>query len=472
MNKPRSFFSRLLGGSDEGAAAHDQPATSPRAALTPTHSMTARTDSATSSAANPANDDANAFVRREALLDRKERIAGYEFSLRVADDASEFRRGGGARRSYDLALITRLQGDTDSLLGQRLAFLRLAPESLHLPALMNLPVANTVLIIDGPPPGGDWVGTGERVAELKERGFSFGMHLRSAEDARSPLLPSLDYLQVAIAGFDGFALQDLIRHLPKPIDQAPRLIASHVESHDDFLFCVKCSFDLFQGPFVTKHDSWRPTRGGINRSVAMPILSMVRGDAEFGAIAEQLKREPTLTYKLLRYLNSPAVGLQRKIDNLTHALVVIGRDKFYRWMSLLLFHFEKAGYRERMLTEQALVRGRTLELLAGKGRIPACPEQLFLIGLFSLLDIALAQPLPDLLKQAVVPDAVREALLSNTGVLAEALHLAILGEADSKAAPMQFEAALARCGLSDAEFSPVAAQALVWANEIVDAGGE
>ena len=417
-------------------------------------------------------EDPNAFVRREAILDRKERVSGYEFSLRMAENSPLQRRSGTARRAYDSALLARL-GDlsSDSLLGQRQAALRISPDSLRMPELDSLPGANTLLILDGTPRGNDWAGTAERVAQLREKGFVFGLHIAQADDAHCPLIGALDYLQFSICAFDGFDLQGLIKALPKEVLAGKtKLIAADVHSHDDFLFCVKCSFDLFQGPFVTHHDSWRPSRGGINRSVAMPVLAMIRSDENFGVIADQLKLEPTLTYKLLRYLNSPAVGLRQKIDNLTHALVVIGRDKFYRWMSLLLFHFERAGYRERMLTEQALVRGRTLELLAGKGKIPPTPEHLFLIGLFSLLDIVMGQPLPELLKSAAVPDSVRDALLGNKGVLADALHLAMLGEADSMAAPAQYEAALHRCGLSDADFAPAATQALVWVHEIVESG--
>jgi EAL and modified HD-GYP domain-containing signal transduction protein len=160
-----------------------------------------------------------------------------------------------------------------------------------------------------------------------------------------------------------------------------RLVAHNLQSHYDFLFSHKSGFDYFHGPFVSSPVRIKPG-GGINRLVVLPILNMVRADKSFALIAEQIKSEPTLTFKLLRYLKSPAMGLQGQVDNLTSALALVGRARFYRWMSLLLFDFTNPSYQERLLSERALTRGRTLELLAGQGRIPNIPEVLFLTGLF------------------------------------------------------------------------------------------
>ncbi|MCF8176319.1 MAG: HDOD domain-containing protein [Burkholderiaceae bacterium] len=294
------------------------------------------------------------------------------------------------------------------------------------------------------------------------------MRIRDASDTQWPLIDDLEFFQIDVTSFDGIDLRALSGELRKkqPAEAAPRrLLARDVQSHDEFQFCVKCGFDLFQGPFISSRESLRPTSGGINRMAILPILNGVRNDQSFAKIAEQLKNEPNLSYKLLRYLNSAAMGLQQPIDNLTQALVLIGREKFYRWMSLLLFDFANPSYRERSLAESALARGRTLELLAGKGQIPNVPDHLFLIGLFSLLDVALGRPLPELLEEARLPDAVRDALLGVAGAFADALVLAVLGGADTTTSPEQMSAALERCGIADTDYTPAAAAALVWANQ-------
>lgn len=416
-----------------------------------------------------AQDSPKAIMRRETVLDRSEKIAGYEFSLLTSLQARLLRRGGMAKRTYDGWLLSRLAlNGAPSLLGHRLAFVNLSTDSLSSALIEQLPPENTVLMLESNEQGSDWAEVAARIAELKQKGFYCGLRIRDASDTQWPLIDDLEFFQIDVTSFDGIDLRALSGELRKkqPAEAAPRrLLARDVQSHDEFQFCVKCGFDLFQGPFISSRESLRPTSGGINRMAILPILNGVRNDQSFAKIAEQLKNEPNLSYKLLRYLNSAAMGLQQPIDNLTQALVLIGREKFYRWMSLLLFDFANPSYRERSLAESALARGRTLELLAGKGQIPNVPDHLFLIGLFSLLDVALGRPLPELLEEARLPDAVRDALLGVAGAFADALVLAVLGGADTTTSPEQMSAALERCGIADTDYTPAAAAALVWANQ-------
>jgi c-di-GMP phosphodiesterase len=489
-----SFFSRLI-GSDKASAPKN--ATAMHAAdkhATDKHAASIIPTAPTAPDAAGASDPAStiALLHREPVLDSKERITGYHYALASATPTratatpaptptpTDSAPSPAARRRLDDTLLSRLGRDPEALPGQRPIALWLAPDSLYLPALDTLASrhgAQITVVLDGLPPGGDWAGLGERIAALRAHGVHIGLLLRHPErvsEMSTALHGLADSLHISIAAFDGFDLQSLMRTLAKDAQASAlpsrALVACDIQSHDDFVFCLSIGFARFHGPFIRQQTPLAPSRSGINRAAALPILGMVRSDAEFPLIAEQLKREPTLSYKLLRYLNSPALGLQREVDSLTHALLILGREKFYRWMSLLLFHFEKTGYRERMLTEQALVRARTLELLAGLGHIPRAPEQLFLVGLFSLLDIALGQSLPELLAKAVVPEPVRAALLGQPGALANALRLVILTENSAHASPTAYAEALANCGLSASVLTPAADAALAWANEIVAAG--
>ena len=417
------------------------------------------------------DDKQHIIVRRETILDLSEKIAGYEFSLMTTLQTRLHQRRGMARRAYDAALVTRLSlYGVNSLLGHRLAFVNLSNESLDSELLDSLPPLNTVLMFDPPPLDSNWVGVMTRFGELQRRGFACGLRVADAAVAHCPLIGNLDFIQIDITAFDGLDLRALVRDLrarDQPGRTPARLVARGVPSHDDFMFCKSSHFDLFQGPFVSSRESLKPAAGGVNRMAIFPILNMIRSDASFGAIADELKNEPILTYKLLRYLNSPAVGLRRSIDNLTDALVLVGRETFARWVSLLLFDFTAPGYQERALTECALARALTLELLSGKGRVPAAPDHLFLIGLFSLLDVVVGLPLPELLKKVTLPQAARDALLGVPGPYADALSLVCLGEADSATEPAQMALALERCGLRDEDFSPIAAAALVWAHHVI-----
>ncbi len=410
------------------------------------------------------------FVRRETVLDRGEKIAGYEFALLDKLQNRVNRGDAVVRRAYDAALLTRLmQNGAASLLGRRLAFVSLSADSLQSPLLASLPALNTVLMVEVQQPQPDWQELAAQLAALGALGFYIGLTLHQAVPAHAPLAGRVDFYQVDVTRFNGLELRELVsglRSSPAPRLDRPRLFARNIQSHDDFLFSEKCGFDFFQGPFVASGQGLKvAVSGGINRMVVLPILNMVRADKSFAVIAEQLKNEPTLTYKLLRYLNSPAMGLQMKVESLTDALVLIGREKFYRWMSLLLFDFTNPTYRERMLAERALTRGRTLESLAGEGLLPKAPDMLFLTGLFSLLDVSLNLPMAELLGKAALPEPVSAALLGQPGALADGLQLVSLGEADAAGDPEQLAQALTRCGVDPVRHAQAANAALVWAHE-------
>jgi EAL and modified HD-GYP domain-containing signal transduction protein len=459
----RSLFQR---GTESPSVANDAQADMPRI-------LDGFAQSEPKAMGTNADGTSHSFVRRDAILNRTEQVAGYEFSLVTRLKARMTRRGGIAARAYDVALLTRLElHRAASLLGARLALICLSIESLANEAIDRLPRDNTVLIFEANAEKDDWETLAAGLARLQETGFRVGLRVADATDAECPLIAAVDFVLIDVTAFNGLDLRTLTRKLKavRTASGAPlQLLAGDAQSDDDYQLCYKCGFDLFQGPFVANHDNLRPTHNTINRVAALSILNMLRTEQSYAAIANELKNEPTLSYKLLRYLNSAAVGLQKKVDSLTEALVLLGRDKFYRWTSLLLFDFEKPGYQEHLLSERALTRGRTLELLAGKGKVPQLPEQLFLIGLFSLLDRALGRPLPELVEKAALPDSVRDALLGRPGPCSDALALVTL-EVDPNTPADRLEQALNACGIDDETYAPIAVEALVWTSQVLSDG--
>ena len=127
-----------------------------------------------------------------------------------------------------------------------------------------------------------------------------------------------------------------------------------------------------------------------------------------------LKRDPTLAYRLMRYLNSPAFGLTVEINSFGHALMLLGAQRLKRWLVLLLASASKD--RNAKPTMYAAVRrGLLMEEL---GRAQADAEmrgEMFICGVFSLLDRLLRQPFSELLASVPVPERVRLALAGEGG---------------------------------------------------------
>ena len=417
--------------------------------------------------ASDAGTDRRSFVCREAILDRQEKIAGYEFSLSERLQSRLHEKSQLLHRVYDDALLRNLAlHDIHALLGSRIAFVHLSPASLLNPLIDQLSPANTVLVLDT----GDITDLPPELAEAmanhRHRGVKVGWLLRTPKTPISPLIADADMLQIDALAFDGLQIRTLMRDLPgKRSAGLPKtlFVACNLLTFDDFNLCFNGGFDYFQGPFVASRENWRAPKSDVDRLHFIALLNMVRQGAEYDAIADHMRQEPVMTFKLLRYLNSPLLGLQQKITSVSQALLIIGRDKFYRWLSLLLFSVRDQGYRERILAEQALTRGRFLEGLAGQGDIPPAANDLFLLGLFSLLDLLLGQPLSGIVTRIQLPEPVKDALLGGNSAWRDALDLVMAYESGDET---RLHEAAARCRLDAGQVTEAALEALGWTREI------
>ena len=127
-----------------------------------------------------------------------------------------------------------------------------------------------------------------------------------------------------------------------------------------------------------------------------------------------LKRDPTLAFRLMRYLNSPAFGLKVEISSFGHALMLLGYQRLKRWLALLLASSSKdANAKPSMYA--ALRRGLLMEELVRHNGDAELRGEMFICGVFSLLDRLLQQPLDELLSSLPVPERVRQALSGEGG---------------------------------------------------------
>lgn len=152
------------------------------------------------------------------------------------------------------------------------------------------------------------------------------------------------------------------------------------------------------------------------------LINQVDDEAPLQEIEATLKRDPTLAYKLMRYINSPLFGLSVEISSFTHAVMLLGYQRLKRWLALLLVTAgSDANLRPVMYA--AVRRGLLMEALAPAGTDLATRSELFICGVFSLLDRMFQQPFADLLKTIPVPDAVFQALALKQGPFRPALSL-------------------------------------------------
>ena len=164
--------------------------------------------------------------------------------------------------------------------------------------------------------------------------------------------------------------------------------------------------------------------------VIVELMSRVDQGEDVERLEQTLKRDPSLAFKLLRYLNSAAFGLPVEVSSFRHAIMLLGYARMKRWLALLLTTASK-DHSMRPIMYGALRRGLLMEEFAQNMSEREQRDEMFICGLFSLLDHMLKAPFEKLLQSIPVPERVRQALAEDSGPYQPYLALVRAIEAES-----------------------------------------
>lgn len=198
----------------------------------------------------------------------------------------------------------------------------------------------------------------------------------------------------------------------------------------------------------------------VSRSLALKLVQLVTTDADTREIEDIFRRDPTLSYHLLRLVNSLSMGTGKRITSFSQAILILGRAQLKRWLNLMLFSARKDDPRAGMLLARVAVRARSMELLAkAVGCDKAGQELAFMAGMFSLLGILFGMPLAEVLKPLQVSEALENAVLRRENDLG---HLLQTVESAERADPLELAERLAAIQLPADAFNRISLEAHQW----------
>lgn len=360
------------------------------------------------------------FLTRQSILDAGNRIIGYELGLRHNVPLPVL-PGASSRQSVEddflLASVADLQ--VRDALGNRLVLLSLSTDALFNPMLDSIARERTLLALEA----ADMTPrVAERVADLAEAGFIFVLDNFNGEMDQIAHVRHFEYARLDVTRHDALTLTHLALHLRNAGEV--RLIATNVESDEHQQACRKLPFHLCQGHHFTQLQPAAPHRLDSNRLRVMDLLNMVMSHADLPKIEAAFKLDAALSLRLLRFMNSPALGLRHEIQSIGHALMMLGHDRLYRWLTFLLFSPDQGDARTLALFRTGLTRARLMENLGQERLTTDKHGGLFLVGILSILDAVLNTPMSQALANLRLPQPVISALLANAGTYAPYLALA------------------------------------------------
>ncbi|HET7868041.1 MAG TPA: HDOD domain-containing protein, partial [Burkholderiaceae bacterium] len=156
--------------------------------------------------------------------------------------------------------------------------------------------------------------------------------------------------------------------------------------------------------------------------IMVELINRVEREEPIERLEATLKRDPMLAFKLMRYINSPAFGMAVEISSFSHAVMLLGYKRLKRWLALLLATASKDA-NQRPVMFAAVRRGMLMEALAGRESSETVRSEMFICGVFSLLDRMFQEPFADLLKTIPVPEGVYLALAEEAGPYAPFIKL-------------------------------------------------
>jgi c-di-GMP-related signal transduction protein len=391
------------------------------------------------------------FVARQPIFDISQKVFGYELLFRNGvEDYFNADPELAARSMLDSSLLYGI----NTLCDNRLAFVNCTREVLFKDLITLLPPHQTVAeILETVEPEDRVIAACKR---LKSFGYLIALDDFAPNDPRIPLVEFADIIKVDIRATRPEERAGMMRRFGSP---KRKMLAEKLETPHEFHQARDMGFVYFQGYFFCRPELVVGREVPASRLHYIRLLEMVSHlEIDMIELEKMLKQEASISYRLLRYLNSPLFGFSLEIKSIRHAMAVLGEREMRRWVRLVV----TVGAAEQKCSElvlMGLARARFCELLSNQ--LPS-NDDLFLMGLLSIMDAILEVSMDVLLEQLPVDHETKAALLGQKSSLQPLYQLMLAQEAGEWSKSSQLARQLK---LSAEEVATTWWQALQWAQE-------
>jgi c-di-GMP-related signal transduction protein len=340
-------------------------------------------------------------LARQPILTKDEKVLGYELLFREAPDERHFHS--------DLETATTSIIDTlnvvgfDAVCDGRLAFINCTEQMLLKEFFLLLPPDQVVIELQTVPVN---QAVAKACMQLRQKGYKIALDNFILDDPREPLAIYADFLKVDIRNHS-FAQNAALA--AKHATRNRQMLAEKVETRVQLLEASTTGYTLFQGYFFRYPERMRARHIPANQTTQLRLLQVISAvEVNLDDVEDLIKHDASLCYRLLRYLNSPLVGMPSPVRSVRHAMALLGERELVRWLRMattLAMGQDKCSD----LVLSSLVRARFCELISPK--IDQGKSDLFLIGMVSLMDAILEIPMGVVVEGLAFDAATKDALL-------------------------------------------------------------
>jgi c-di-GMP-related signal transduction protein len=398
------------------------------------------------------------FIARQPILNAHKRLFAYELLYRGTKKSTLATASGNKATTSVLSSAFLTEG-IDRISGSRPCFINFTRELLLQYIPLSFPKKLIVVeVLEDIPPTPDIV---DVCRKLRSEGYTIALDDFIYDPSLDPLINVADIIKFDLRLSSIDTLQKTLHKLSR---YKLKYLAEKVESHEEFTQASKLGFSYFQGYFFCRPERIKIKEVDSAKINLVNLLAEVnRKSTSMRKLEKIIQGDVGLAYKLLRYINSSYFYRLTKIESVAHAITYLGDREIRRFLILVLIS-ELTTDKPAELVRLAVVRAKMSELLAKETALKEKGDEIFLLGLFSLLDAMLDTTMDFICERLSLGDHLKDALINRTGSYAPYLQAVISYEKRDK---QECLAALEKIGLGPGKLHQMYIEAISFAESVL-----
>lgn len=366
------------------------------------------------------------FIARQPIFDTQQQIWGYELLYRHSSEATAAIFSDEESATLAVAACASCQ-QMDFAKDSKI-LINFSEQSIMENIPLALPAENTIVeIAERAYPSEAYINA---LSRIKQAGYSIAVDGFEGKSESRPLHEISDLVKIDIQNKSIEQLTSIV-HRARQMDLP--MVAHRVEDPQFFSTAKQLDFSYFQGFFFKKPEMVEGRTLRPNEASRLHLFGiMEKEEPDFEQLTATIQADVAISFSLLSYLNSAAFGMRNKITSIKQALLLLGWKQVKHWLRVIILTDITPTDKTSELPYLAVQRGKFFQLAATASNYKkAHPDALFLMGLFSLLDVMLSMPMDKIVRTLPLDEAVKDALRGEQNEFRRWIEIALCFETAS-----------------------------------------
>lgn len=346
------------------------------------------------------------FVARQPVFTAKEKIFGYELLFRLSLENS-FPNIDGSTATSGVLANTFFSFELDDILSGKPGLVNFTRDLLIKRTPLLFPKEHIIIeVLEDIEPEPEVI---QALQEFKRQGFRIALDDFVYDKKFDEMIALSNIIKFDIMATPLDSLGPIVESLKSgpPIT----LLAEKVETHEEFKQAKEMGFGLFQGYFFSKPEILSKKDISANQITKLKLVSAAgQQDPDLAAIESLIKQDVSVSFKLLKFINSAYFQRPNPVDTIKDAMMFLGIDELKKFISVVVVSDLNPG-KPNELIRSSIVRARMCEQCGTMLKTHFSTEELFTLGLFSSMDAIMDIPMDEILTSISLSSKIKDALL-------------------------------------------------------------